>query len=68
MSVSRSISRSRFGDVDQHRVAGRVAEAVVDLLEVVDVDQEQRVDRLLRLAAAPALGCARAASRMNSWK
>ena len=43
-------------DDHQDRVAGRMAISVVGLLEEIDVDQEQRVDRLLRLAAAPALG------------
>ena len=53
-------------DGDQHRVAGRVPVAVVGLLEVVDVDQQQRLDRLAVARAGARRG--RAASRMKSWK
>jgi len=51
------------GDDDEDRVAGSVSVAVVDLLEHVDVDEEQGVDRPVAVAAAPALGagCARRA-------
>ena len=42
MSLCRTQLVSRCGDVDQHGVAGRVAEPVVDRLEAVEVDEEQR--------------------------
>ena len=43
-----------LGDGDQQGVAGGVAEGVVDDLEVVEVDEEDRGDRLAPRAAARA--------------
>ena len=40
MSLLRRALDSRRRELGQDRVAGRVAERVVDLLEVVDVDEE----------------------------
>ena len=56
-----------LGDGDEDRVAGRVPVAVVDLLEVVEVDQEQRLDRLA-VGAAALSPSPRSASPMKSWK
>jgi hypothetical protein len=47
------------GHLAQHAVAGRVAVAVVDLLEPVDVGQQQREARL-GVAGAAAVGARRA--------
>ena len=41
MSPGRTASEIAVADGDQQRVAGGVAEAVVDLLEAVEVDEEQ---------------------------
>ena len=43
-----------FGDGDQHRVTERVAEAVVGFLEMVDVDQQQRLQHAV-VFASPAI-------------
>ena len=51
MSVSRSGVAQAVGHRDQHRVAERVAEAVVGLLEVIDVDEQQRPRHGVVLAA-----------------
>ena len=52
VSISRSSRLSTCARSDERVVAGRVALAVVDLLEVVDVDHQRRE----RLAAAPGAG------------
>ena len=52
VSISRSSRVSIRGEGDERVVAGRVAVAVVDLLEVVDVDHQRRE----RLAAAAGAG------------
>ena len=49
--MSRAASRSTLRDLAQHVVADLVAEAVVDELEVVDVDHQQ-ADRLGEAAGA----------------
>ena len=46
----------RVGDLLQDRVAGRVTEAVVDPLEVVEVAEQQRVGEVLFLGGAVELG------------
>ena len=48
-----------LGHLDQHAVAGVVAEGVVDLLEAVEVEQQQREAARRRAAHAPARGPAR---------
>ena len=50
-SDSRRRSPRTSGDLLQHLVAGEVAEGVVDRLEVVDVDQQQRPGRHLAARA-----------------
>ncbi len=40
-------------DRDQHGIAGCMPELVVDQLEVIEVDQQQRLHRLFHGAAAP---------------
>jgi hypothetical protein len=49
VSTARKVSRSA-GQVAQHAVAGRVAVAVVDVLEVIGVEQDQG-QRARRVAA-----------------
>ena len=51
MSSGRTRNAHPVGDLDQQRVAGRVAEAVIDGLEVVEVDVHDG-DRAAGLAAA----------------
>ena len=41
-SLARTLASSTFGGVDQHGVAGGMAERVVDLLEAIEIDVEQR--------------------------
>ena len=52
MSVSRSVSRSRRAMATSTASPAAWPIPVVGLLEEIDVDQKQRVDRLLRLAVA----------------
>ena len=40
VSLGRMLRVQALGDLEQHRVAGRVAEAVVDRLEVVEIDED----------------------------
>jgi len=54
-------------DGDQHRVPRRVPVPVVDILEVIDVDQQQRLDRGAAGDAAAALR-GEPWSPMKSWK
>ena len=42
VSLCRTQLAQPLGDVDQHRVTGGVAEPVVDRLEAVEVDEQQR--------------------------
>ena len=58
VSVSRTHCLQPLGGLAQHVVAGLVAERVVDALEVIEIDDEQR--ELSRLAVAPARAGARA--------
>ena len=41
------LGRQRLGDPDDELVAGGVAEAVVDVFEVVEVDEQQRAARVV---------------------
>ena len=68
MSLGRRTLAQALGDLAQQHVALVVAERVVDLLEAVEVDQQQRVERPRALgeprsARAPA---ARSAARFGS--
>ena len=47
VSLGRMLVVEPLGDLDQHLVAGGVAEAVVDRLEVVEVEEDHRQPALL---------------------
>ena len=51
MSVARTTPPDPVGDLGQHGVAAEVADAVVDPLEVVEVEDDQRHEALVALRA-----------------
>ena len=55
-SSSRTLARSTSRGMDQHGVARRVAERVVDLLEAVEIDMQQRDAAALGVGVLGALG------------